>query len=279
MMARALIIGLVLVSGLGVAAVMLTPEPPAAAMAEAPPARVAVLVAANPVQGGTLLRIEDVGAREVAPGELPEDAIRDTQAARLEVAGAMVRRSLPAGDLLRAGALLRPGDHGFLAAVLAPGARAVTVGVDAVSGTAGLIWPGDRVDVILTQTLDEGEQPPGRRVLGERVLNAVRVIAVDRSLVQGAQPGGLADPLREGNRTVTLEVSAEQATRVAVAARLGRLSLSVRAAGTPAGPAEAMPMRVWGGDVSPGLMAGRSGGGSAVRVFKGPQNVEEIRFR
>ena len=48
---------------------------------------------------------------------------------------------------------MRPGDHGFLAAVLAAGMRAVTVGVDATTGAAGLIWPGDRVDLILTQTI------------------------------------------------------------------------------------------------------------------------------
>ena len=274
-----LLVTMIAVSGLGVLAVSLLPDPPATATA-APPATATVLTAANAVQGGTLLTMEDVGSREVPTAELPEGVIRDSQAARMDVVGAMVRRSIPAGEPLRAEALLRPGDHGFLAAVLSPGRRAVTVGVDAVTGTAGLIWPGDRVDVILTQSLEEAEQPIGRRVLGERVLSAVRVIAVDRSLVQGAQPGGVVDPMRDANRTVTLEVSADEATRVAVASRLGKLSLSVRAAGTPAS-ADAVPLHVWGGDVSPALAGarGNASGGSAVRVFKGTQNVEEIRFR
>ena len=83
---------------------------------------------------------------------------------------------------------MRPGDHGFLAAVLKQGMRAVTVGVDAVSGTAGLIWPGDRVDVILTQSMDDPKLPPGRRVAAETVLQDARVIAIDQVLVQGGVP-------------------------------------------------------------------------------------------
>ena len=73
--------------------------------------------------------------------------------------------------------VLRPTDGGFLAAVLAPNHRAVSVAVDAVSGTAGLIWPGDRVDLILTQTNDEAGVPLGRRTFGETVLRDLRVIA------------------------------------------------------------------------------------------------------
>ena len=69
----------------------------------------------------------------------------------LGVAGAMVRRSLAPNEPILAGDVLNPGDRGFLAAVLGTGMRAVTVGVDPVSGTAGLIWPGDHVDVVLTQ--------------------------------------------------------------------------------------------------------------------------------
>jgi len=83
----------------------------------------------------------------------------------------MVRQSLPAGTPILPGAVIRPGDHGFLAAVLRPGMRAVSVGVDAVTGTAGLIWPGDRVDLLLTQSLSGANLPPGRQVAAETVLS------------------------------------------------------------------------------------------------------------
>ncbi|MFT8243800.1 Flp pilus assembly protein CpaB [Roseomonas sp. BN140053] len=284
MIGRLLIIVLVVVSAVGVVVVAMLPGAPpevAEAAAAPPPARVAVLVAARPVPGGTLLKPEDLGTREVELADLPDSALRDTVDARTGAIGAMLRRSLAQNEPIRAEALLRPGEHGFLAAVLGAGMRAVTVGVDAVSGTAGLIWPGDRVDLILTQALEERDQAMSRRVVGEQVLANVRVIAVDRSLVQGAQPGGF-DVNNGGNRTVTMEVSPTEATRVAVASRLGRLSLSVRAAGTPAlEAADARP--VWAGDVSPALLRGAAVGaaptGSTVRVFKGTENPQEVQFR
>jgi pilus assembly protein CpaB len=278
-----IVVVLVGVAALGLIAVVALappPAPPPSAQAP-PPARVSILVAARGVQAGTLLKPEDIAAREVPAAEARDGALRDRPEARLELIGAMVRRTLAAGDVLSLDGVLRPGENGFLAAVLAPGMRAVTVGVDAVSGAAGLIWPGDRVDVILTQAFDESETAPARRVAGETVLTAARVIAVDRHLVQGMQPGAVGDSLRETNRTVTLEVSPEQATRVAVAIRLGRLSLALRAAGTPV--EEGIAQRpVWGGDVSGAFSpagASASGAGATIRVFGGPGRVEEIRFR
>jgi pilus assembly protein CpaB len=121
--------------------------------------------------------------------------------------------------------VMRPGDHGFLAAVLTPGRRATSVGVDAVSGTAGLIWPGDHVDLILTQDVNDGRtNGQGTRVAAETVLRDVRVIAIDQQLVQGGGAGGEG----AGSRTVTLEVTPEEVEKVAVASHLGRLTLAVR---------------------------------------------------
>ena len=271
--------------GLGVLGlVAFGPAPPPPAAVAAPPERVAVIVAARAVQAGTLLKPEDLAARDTRVEDLPAGALRDTPDARIDLIGAMVRRTLAPGEALRLDGLLRPGENGFLAAVLAPGMRAVTVGVDAVTGTAGLIWPGDRVDVILTQAFDENDIAPARRVAGETVLSASRVIAVDRHLVQGMQPGAVGDSLRETNRTVTIEVTPEQATRLAVATRLGRLSLALRAAGSPA--EERIDQRpVWGGDVSGAFTpagapaAAATAAGARIRVFGGPGRVEEIQFR
>jgi pilus assembly protein CpaB len=190
----------------------------------------------------------------------------------------------------------------------------VAVGVDAVAGTAGLIWPGDRVDVILTQSLDDKDASPGHRISGETVLHDVRVIAVDQDLTQGATPGsvpgGGAPNQRATSRTVTLEVSPSGAERVAVATRLGKLSLSVIAAevapesdtpplvtsdksgdppgapdantahappdklatGKPAAGPAARPV-TWGGDVSSAL-GNHDNTKNIIRVFDGPESKE-----
>ncbi len=196
------------------------------------PAATAALVAAHALQPGALLKPDDLTGKKLDGADLPPGASPDTPANRRDLVGAMVRRTLAAEDIILPRDVMRPGDHGFLAAVLSPGMRAVTVGVDVVSGTAGLIWPGDRVDVILTETISDHTAPPGRQVAAETVLADVRVIAIDQRLVEGAMPDDPAG--KNGARTVTLEVMAAQAERLAVATRLGHLSLAVRAA--EAGP-------------------------------------------
>ncbi len=197
-------------------------HPPAPPPAVIP--KVAVLAAINTLRAGTLLKPDDIETREMIESEAPAGARRDTPQARAELFGAMVRQTLLQHQVILPADVMRPGDHGFLAAVLTPGRRATSVGVDAVSGTAGLIFPGDHVDLILTQDITDGRGGGnGNRVAAETVLRDVRVIAIDQQLVQGAGAGG-----EGGSRTVTLEVTPEEVEKVAVATHLGHLSLAVR---------------------------------------------------
>jgi pilus assembly protein CpaB len=172
---------------------------------------------------------------------------------------------------------MKPGDHGFLAAVMEPGARAVTIPVDATTGLAGLVWPGDRVDLILTQSNGDATVPLGRRIGAETVLSNVRVIAIDQQLMQGASssaPDGQA-------RTVTMEVNADQAQRVAVAMRLGQLSLSVRSASTDTSAARTGTSGVatWARDVLPSLLTETKAPTEAtIRIYGGAKEVKEFNF-
>jgi pilus assembly protein CpaB len=227
-----------------VAWISLHPPPPPVVQVQ----KVAVLAAAGTLRAGTLLKPDDLEIREVVEGEVPTGARRDTPQARSELFGAMVRQTLLAHQFILPADVMRPGDHGFLAAVLSPGKRATSVGVDAVSGTAGLIWPGDHVDLILTQQIEDPSVPIGRRYSGETVLKDVRVIAIDQQLVQGGGAGG-ADSANQ-SRTVTLEVSPEDAEKVAVATRLGKLSLAVRPVDSPAAVGKADNDVTYSQDVS-----------------------------
>ncbi len=188
--------------------------------------KVTILAAAGTFRAGTLLKPDDLETKELPESDVPAGARRDSPQARSELFGAMVRQTLLAHQLILPADVMRPGDHGFLAAVLAPGKRATSVGVDAVSGTAGLIWPGDHVDLILTQQIDDPAVPIGRRFAGETVLKDVRVIAIDQQLVQGGTSSN-TDTAQQ-SRTVTLEVTPEDAEKVSVATRLGKLGLAVR---------------------------------------------------
>ena len=251
---------------------------PAPMAATAPSDKVAVLTTARPLRAGTLLKPEDLTVEQRAAKDVPAGARLDSEAARSDLMGALVRRNLAKGEVLLSSDALNPGDRGFLAAVLGSGMRAVTVGVDAVSGLAGLVWPGDRVDLILTQSQEGADVPPARRVSGETVLHDVRVLAIDRQLIQGATS---ESPESQAARTVTLEVTPTDAERVAVATKLGHLSLSVVAFAQEAPASSPHPGNgvTWGGDVSSALRGGPTGSdGSTVRLFQGPSESKEIHF-
>jgi pilus assembly protein CpaB len=277
---RIVLSGLLLLTalGLGLVGYSVTRPPKTvtvAAVAEAPPPplTVDVLVAAHSLPAGTLMKDEDFAKKAVPSAEVPQGAMTDVRAG---VRGALLRHYLDTGNVLMAGDVLNPRDRGFLATVLAPGARAVSVGVDAITGDGGLIWPGDRVDVILTQELDQKDTPLARRFVSETVLNDVRVVAVDQSIAQGAVAG--ADKATgKLARTVTLEVTPPQAERAALAERLGKITLAIRA--VDAVP-EATGRRasVYGGDVSPALADGTVPSGPRMRIIEG-KDAREVSFK
>jgi len=253
------------------------PAIPTPAATAPPPLQVSYLVTAHPLPAGSLLRDSDFTTKSGLPDQVPAGAQPDTQEVRANLRGALVPRYLDAGVALRIQDVLRPRDRGFLATVLSAGARAVSVAVDAVTGVSGLIWPGDRVDVILTQEVDPSVAPPSRRIMSQTVLTEVRVIAVDQQIVQGATGDGTA--VGKVARTVTLEVSPAQAELLTVAQRLGALSLSIRPfqEADPTENSATSTGAVYGGDVSPELTHGVVPG-SSVQLIQGDQR-SEVKFR
>jgi pilus assembly protein CpaB len=164
--------------------------------------------------------------RSVAPDRVPAGAILETAETKIGLPGSLVRKFVDTGSPVTLQDILRPRDRGFLASVLAPDSRAISIKVDEESGVSGLIRPGDLVDVQLTQLFDKAE--PARRALSETVLRNVRVIAIDQEIVQGGRAAtAIAGKLAQ---TVSLELTAEQVKKIAVAKQLGTLSLAVRAA-------------------------------------------------
>jgi len=281
--------------GLGVVGLQLLAPPQAPApVVEAPPpppAKVKVLVAARALSLGSLLKDEDLAERELSAEAVPDGALEPTEDVRAELRGALLRRYLDPNTPVLRSDVLRPRDRGFLAAVLRPGTRAIAVGVDVVTGTAGLIWPGDQVDLILTQSFNDA--PVSRRVVGETVLSDIRVIAVDQQISHGAGAAANAGGgVGRVARTVTLEVTPEQAERIAVATRLGRIDLTVRAieldgpatATAPSSPAdvawnaETARGSLFGADVSPALARSAVSPGARMRVIQGGEQ-NEVTFR
>jgi len=254
-------------------------QPPQSAAANDELQKEKILVASHDLRPGTLLKPDDISVQAIPQEKVPEGASPDTQVARHAMVGAMVRRPMSGGEVLLPRDILRPVERGFLAAVLGPGMRAVTVGVDAITGTAGLIWPGDHVDVMLTESIEDATRPLGKRIAAETVLTDVRVIAIDQQLAQGATPGSAEN---KPATTVTIEVNATEAERVQVASRLGRLNLVVRSASSepvPKGDAAPAPTITWASDVSPALGSQSADAASnVVHVFSGAADAKEFHF-
>ena len=102
-----------------------------------------------------------------------------------DVVGAVPRSNLSAGEPLTAEGLARPGERGAMAATLTPGYRAITVNVTPATGIAGFVVPGDRVDLILTVTVNPRDKEAGvPHHASETVLRDVRVVGLDQSLTE-----------------------------------------------------------------------------------------------
>ncbi|MBR1298595.1 Flp pilus assembly protein CpaB [Bradyrhizobium sp. AUGA SZCCT0042] len=191
-----------------------------------PPATVGYFVAARPLPRGTLARDEDFTVRSVAPERVPAGAILETPETKIGLPGSLVRKFVDAGSPVTLQDILRPRDRGFLASVLAPDSRAISIKVDEESGVSGLIRPGDYVDVVLTQVFEKAD--PARRALSEAILRNVRIIAIDQEITQGGR-AVTAIPGKPAH-TVSLELTSVQVKKVTVAKQLGTLSLAVRSA-------------------------------------------------
>ena len=151
------------------------------------------------------------------------------------VVGTVVRFAIPAGQPISQGALVKPGDRGFLAAALGAGMRAVTVPVSAQSAVAGFVFPGDRVDLILTQSVAGGGDGPPLKA-SETVLRNLRVLATDQRTDKQSDEAGKT--IVNTYSTVTLEATPAIAEQIAVAQTVGSLSLSLRSLADTSGDLE-----------------------------------------
>ena len=237
-------VGAALVVGAGVwlfvqSAVSDAPAPVAAAPAPVepqqadeppPPKYPSVLVAKRPMGSGVLLVSDLVEWREWRePLDLDLVVVQDVVPMGA-VLGAVTMRHYREGELIAWDGLITPGSPGFITAVLEPGHRAVTVEVDRATTNANIIYPGDRVDVIMVAG---GEGPDAA---AQSIVHDVRVLAVGSTIVALGRYGkasvtsvGAIDPVDPpAGETYTLEVGPKDAERISLAANTGRLTLAIR---------------------------------------------------
>ena len=187
-----------------------------------------VLVAQRALPVGTIIT-PDAVAFQAWPKDMVQDAyFVDGQVDKNKLIGTVVRFQITAGQPLTQGALVAPGDRGFLAAALGPGMRAISIPVSDMTGVSGFIFPGDHVDLMLTQTVHANPVPGGgddSLKATETVLRNIRVLATDQSTESETVNG---KTVVKNNHNVTLEVTPRIAEKIQVAQTLGTLSLALR---------------------------------------------------
>ena len=197
---------------------------PKAEAAQQVPKGPKVLVAQRGLPVGTIITADSVSYQQW-PKEMIQDAYYiDGESDINKLLGTVVRYPITAGQPVTQGALVKPGDRGFLAAALGPGMRAVTIPVSKQTGVAGFIFPGDHVDLVLTQQVRPTDGGDTLKT-AETIIRNLRVLATDQSTETETENG---KTVVKTATTVTLEVTPKLAEKIAVADNVGKLSLSLR---------------------------------------------------
>jgi pilus assembly protein CpaB len=187
------------------------------------PETVSVVTAAQDIPAESV-----IGAGAVTTTDLPADRVPRNAATHIsEVLGKVANVVLPTGTVIELDKLAEPGPAQGLAWTVTPGMRAVTVALDPVSGVAGFLKPGNRVDVLATV-------PQGDTTVALTVLQDVKLLAIgpraqpttEEEPKEGASPG----PRAQEQPTATLEVTPDGAQDLVLADEKGELRLALRAA-------------------------------------------------
>jgi pilus assembly protein CpaB len=234
-----------------------------------PVAATEVLVAGHPIPAGTFIKADDLRWQPWPEGTLAKDYVVKGKGGSVDpFVNAVVKIGFNAGEPVTVGRIAKPGDRGFLAAVLSPGTRAVTVSVNPTTGVSGFVLPGDRVDVLVTHSVASQGVVKRSMTVTETALEDLRVIAVDQTTDDQSNKAVLA-------KTITLEATPKQAEELNLAAQLGHISLALRSLPAPKKPEPRRRRFTVDGEVSP-LLAGLGRKEPTVQVVRGEKKVEFV---
>jgi len=214
---------------------------------------VRVAVAGQDMEFGTQLTSDNVRLASWPADSVPQGAYREAEVQNLISAGHVAIRPIARGEPIL---LSRISTRAVLSANIPGDMRAVTVPVDAVSGVAGFVTPGDVVDVLLTRQIPgDGANSDDKMV--NVIMENIQVLAMD--LRAGEQNTDATQ-----SKTATLLVDPQGAQKLALATQVGRLSLALRNVENQlaANTRRVITTRDLGGGVY--LPARRSSGGSSV---------------
>ena len=181
-----------------------------------------VVVASNRLGFGNMVRREHLRLVKWPGDAVPEGAFTSIDAVIGDKEERVVLRTIEVNEPVLESKLSGFGGKASLAAVLAPDMRAVTIRVNDVAGVAGFVLPGDRVDVLLTRDRTGGAGGNvANNLITDVLLQNVKVLGIDQDANEDKDKPSVA-------KAVTLEVTPQQAQKLALASQLGNLALMLR---------------------------------------------------
>ena len=271
----ALLVAAVIAVVAGVAALQMSSKPtadsaltPVASRQNSDVATVQVLVARQPIEVGAVLD-DAMIEKQPWPSHLVLDGFITSDSPDATMAGKVARASFQANEPITRNKIANPNDPSFLAAALPAGMRAVTVATDAISGVAGYVFPGDRVDIIITHNIPNDVEVRSNRQaramnkpdVSEVLVPNVRVLAVNVR-----QPAG-KEAASSTPSSITLEVREEDVQSIRLAEKVGALSLALRplkddptAEPSPTRSVMLTGVKIFGGEAASGVRIVRGAG-------------------
>jgi pilus assembly protein CpaB len=203
-----------------------------------------VVVAARPLKFGEKIA-PDAVKTSPWPGAMPEGAYANVQDAVADGSRTTLRE-VKEGELLLSSAI--SGEVGRLASstLLGPEMRAVSLPLDETSGAGGFIAPGDRVDIILTRQFGD------EAAYAAAIIQGARVLAVGQT-----QDTSTSEPVIV--KSATVEVTPDEAQRLALAQKVGQIALALRGTGDEA----RLPVRLTSANEAFGMRPPQTGGGAS----------------
>ncbi len=211
---------------------------PPPAVVEAPVPQIeltTVVVAATPLFFGNHIRREHLREQDWPADAVPPNSFSSIdelvgggtgEAGEAGEAGAgkpppdrVALRAIQVNEPILKGKITGFGGRAALSAILEPGMRATTIRMNAVTGVAGFVLPGDHVDIMLTRSA--GQSGSASNLITDILLQNIRVLGIDQDANEERDKPGVV-------KAVTIEVTPTQAQKLVLAQRVGELSLALR---------------------------------------------------
>lgn len=188
---------------------------------------VEIVVAKRNLKAGDAVSADTMALRQVPEAYAASQAVREESFKGYQ--GLRLTQALQAGEALLP-VMVAGAEVASFSARIKPGIRAMTLQVDEVNSVSGMLQPGDRIDLLMSARLPAASSAPAP---GAPAMPADRTVALMQDLLilatgRSVRPGGSEETPSRGFNAITVEVSPEQAQRLVVAQRAGKLTALLR---------------------------------------------------